>query len=110
MLLVQVQLFGTGIRHGLEVLHKCCRKVETISQKIWGSNPYVCRNYSGKTDRGPFCWGAEFIQNFGEIYGEIYLIGENFVGKKFSLGKIFVTYISSLFPDEKFFLRYNEYI
>ena len=38
---------------------------------------------------GPFCRGAEFIQNFDK--GEIYLIGENFVGKKFSLGKTFVT-------------------
>ena len=47
-----------------------------------GSNPYVCRTYSGKTGRGSFCWGPEFIQNF--LKGEIYLIGE------FSLGEIFV--------------------
>ena len=33
--------------------------------------------------------GAEFIQTFHK--GEIYLIGESFVGKKFSLRKIFVT-------------------
>ena len=38
---------------------------------------------------GPFCQGAEFISNFHK--GEIYLIGENFVRKKLSLGKIFVT-------------------
>ena len=36
-----------------------------------------------------FCRATEFIQNFHK--GEIYLIGENFVWKKFSLGKIFVT-------------------
>ena len=36
-----------------------------------------------------FAGGAEFIQNFHK--GEIYLIGENFVGKKFSLGKLFAT-------------------
>ena len=33
--------------------------------------------------------GGELIQNFRK--GEIYLIWENFVWKKFSLGKIFVT-------------------
>ena len=38
---------------------------------------------------GAFWLGAEFIQNFDK--GEIYLIGESFVGKKFSLRKIFVT-------------------
>ena len=38
---------------------------------------------------GLLAGGIEFIQNFHE--GEIYLIGENFVGKKFLLGKIFVT-------------------
>ena len=32
--------------------------------------------------------GVEFIQNFHK--GEIYLIRKNFVGKKFSFGKIFV--------------------
>ena len=38
---------------------------------------------------GLFAGGTEFIQNFHK--GEIHLIEENFVGKKFSLGKIFVT-------------------
>ena len=47
---------------------------------------------------GLFAGGTEFIQNFHK--GEIYLLGENFVRKKFSL----------LFPDQNFFLRYNEYI
>ena len=57
---------------------------------------------------GPFTGGTEFIQNFHK--GEIYLIGENFVGKKFSLGKFllpseyFVT-----FSQQKVFLRYNEF-
>ena len=37
-----------------------------------------------------FCRVAEFIQNFDK--DEIYLIGEKFfTGKKFSLGKIFIT-------------------
>ena len=66
------------IVYGLEILHKCGKKFETISQKMLGSDPYICRSYSGKTGRGSFCWGSEFIK------GEIYLIGE------FSLGEIFV--------------------
>ena len=36
-----------------------------------------------------FTGGTGFIQNFHKC--EIYLIGENFVRKKFSLGKIFIT-------------------
>ena len=74
--------------------------METVSQKFLGSNLYVCWSYSGKTGRMGegemglggrdfFARETEFIQNFHK--GEIYLIGENFVGKKFSLGKIFVT-------------------
>ena len=35
-----------------------------------------------------FAGGTEFIQNFHK--GEIYLLGENFVRKKFLLGKIVV--------------------
>ena len=38
---------------------------------------------------GLFAGVTGFIQNFHK--GEIYLIGKNFVGKKFSLGKIFIT-------------------
>ena len=63
--------------------------VETISQNILGSNPYVCRSYSGKPARGAFLPRGEFIQNFHK--GEIYLIGKKFLRKKFSLVKIFVT-------------------
>ena len=38
---------------------------------------------------GIFAGGIEFNQNFHN--GEIYLIGENFVGKMFPIGKILVT-------------------
>ena len=57
-----------------------------------------------------FLPGAEFIQNFHK--GEIYFIGENFVGKKISLEKTFclLANILSLFLDKMFFLRSNEYI
>ena len=44
---------------------------------------------AGKLIGGLFAGGTEFIQNFHK--GEIYLIGKNFVGKKLSLGKVFVT-------------------
>ena len=37
---------------------------------------------------GGLAGGTQFIQNFHK--GEIYIIGENFVGKEFSLGKMFV--------------------
>ena len=83
VLLVQVYWFETDTRYDLD------KKVETISQKIFGSNSYVCRSYRGKNGRVAFLPGAEFTQNFYK--GEIYLIVKNFVGKKFSLGKIFVT-------------------
>ena len=42
-----------------------------------------------KLVEGLFTEGTEFIQNFHK--DKIYLIGENLVGKKFSLGKIFIT-------------------
>ena len=38
---------------------------------------------------GFFTGVAEFFQNFHK--GEIYPVGENFDGKKFLLGKIFIT-------------------
>ena len=88
--MVQVHQFGTGTRYGLKTLHKCGKKVETIIQKIFGSDPYVGSSYSGKTGRGGFLSErGGFLQNFQK--GEIYLIGENFFGKKFLLGKVFVT-------------------
>ena len=45
---------------------------------------------------GLFTWETKFIQNFHK--GEIYLIGENFVGENF----YHPANISPLFPDEKF--------
>ena len=91
----QLCLSLQGLSYGLEI---CGKKVESISQKILGSNPFVCRSYSGKTDRGALLsegggGEVEFIQNFYK--GEIYLIRENFVGKKFSLFRYF-------FPTKSF--------
>ena len=51
LLLVQVQFFGSG-RYDLEILFKCGRRVETKSQKVLGSNPYVCSSYRGKNRGG----------------------------------------------------------
>ena len=39
MLLVQVQQFRTWNRYGLEILHKCGKRVETKSEKFWGVIP-----------------------------------------------------------------------
>ena len=35
MLLIEVQEFGTGNRYGLEVSHRCRKRVKTKSQKFW---------------------------------------------------------------------------
>ena len=49
---VQVQEFGTGTRYKLEILRQCGTRVRTKSQKVLGSNSYVCRSYRGKTGTG----------------------------------------------------------
>ena len=54
LVLVQVQQFRTGTRCKLEVLHQCCKRVKTESQKVLWANSYVCRSYRGKTGR---VWG-----------------------------------------------------
>ena len=52
--MVQVKSFGTGTRYRLEILHKCGKRVETKSQKMFGANFYVSRSYRGKTGREGF--------------------------------------------------------
>ena len=42
---IQVQYFGTGTRYKLEILHQCCKRVITKSQKVLGVNSYACRSY-----------------------------------------------------------------
>ena len=51
MLLIQVQLFGTGTRYGLETLRQYGKRVKTKSQTVLGTNTYVCRTYRGKIGR-----------------------------------------------------------
>ena len=36
----------------LEILHQCCKRVKTKSQKVLEANSYVCRSYRGKSVRG----------------------------------------------------------
>ena len=55
MVLLQVQIFGTGIRHGLETLQKCGKSVITKSSKPLEANSKVCRNYMGENGREPYC-------------------------------------------------------
>ena len=75
------------------MLHKCGKKIETISQKIptfveVTGDKLVGGLFSGGGRGGGLgLGGGEFIQNFDK--GEIDLIGENFVGNKISLGNIF---------------------
>ena len=47
MTVVQVHYFGTAARYGLEILHKCGKKFETKSQKVFvllTANFYICRS------------------------------------------------------------------
>ena len=41
----------TDTRYGLEFLHQCGKSIKTESQKVLGTNSYVCRSYRGKTGR-----------------------------------------------------------
>ena len=68
--------------YGFEILHKCGKKC----QKFWGLIPMLVGVTAEKLVGVPFCRGAEFIQKFHK--SEIYHIGENFVWKMFSLGKL----------------------
>ena len=47
--------------YGLEVLHKCGKMVKTKSQKVLGTNSYVCRSYRRKTGRGLFAFPSSWI-------------------------------------------------
>ena len=51
VVLVEVQQFRTGSRHGLEILHQCRKSVEIKRQKVLGVNSLVCRSYRGETGR-----------------------------------------------------------
>ena len=37
--------------YGLQVLHQYGKRVKTKSQKVFGTNSYVCKSYRGKTGR-----------------------------------------------------------
>ena len=83
----------------------CGRKFETISQKFWGSNPYVCSSYSGKTGKGAFLpGGPNLFKTFIEV--KYTLSREISPGKSFRWGKFlspcqyFVT-----FPRRKVFAQ-----
>ena len=64
-----------------------CLKLK--ARKFWGLIPTFVGVTAEKLIGRPFCRGTQYVQNLHK--GEIYLIGENFVGENFSLGKIFVT-------------------
>ena len=50
--MVQVQLFGTGTRSGLEILHQFDKSVNPKSQKVFGANSNVGRSYKEETGEG----------------------------------------------------------
>ena len=66
MLLAENMWFETGTRYGLEIKHQCGKRFKNISQKVFGTSFYVCRNYKGKTCRGPY-W-LTIVNRFGERF------------------------------------------
>ena len=65
------------------------KMLKLLARKFYGLIPLFVGAIAEKLVGGLFTRGTEFIQNFHK--GKIYLIGENFVGKKYSSGKIFIT-------------------
>ena len=65
------------------------KMLKLLVRKFYGLIPMLVGATAENLVGGLFTGGTEFIQNFHK--GEIYLIGGNFVGKKYSLGKIFIT-------------------
>ena len=47
--------------YGLEILHQSGKSVKTKSQKILGTNSYVCRSYRRKIARGVFLASPSWI-------------------------------------------------
>ena len=93
----QLCLSLQGLSYGLEI---CGKKVESISQKILGSNPFVCRSYSGKTDSGALLSeGGGGRSNLFKIFIKVRytLLGKISSGKSF---RYFVT-----FSRQKVFLQ-----
>ena len=63
------------------------KMLKLLARKFYGLIPLFVGATAEKLVGGLFTRGTEFIQNFYKIY----LIGGNFVGKKYSSGKIFIT-------------------
>ena len=91
--MVQVEQFGTGTRHELEILQQCGKSVRTKSLKVLGSNCYVCRSYRGKSGRRAFLAPpppilnrlknkAENIPFDKEIPNERYILQQKKIKKK----------------------------
>ena len=47
-------IFITGVRHDLEILYHCGKRVKTKSQNFLGVNSFVCRSYREKLAGGLF--------------------------------------------------------
>ena len=92
VILVQVHEFGTGTRCKLKILHQCGKKFKTKSQKVLGTNSYVCRSYRGKTGKGTFLppplpsWIGAFGQKKWVFDNHMKILNLNFKEKKYSQG------------------------
>ena len=69
--------FGQAL--GLEILHHCRKKFETLKQKFWGVNSYLRRSYRGKTvRRRDFCPPLPRILNMVKTWSSFSLIKNSF--------------------------------
>ena len=84
-------IIGTGTRYDLEILHKCGKKVETKSQNILESNPYIYRGYSRKTGRGLFARGSNIFKTFIKV--RYTLLGKSCWGKVSPPSRDFVAFL-----------------
>ena len=66
--MVQVQQFGTGASHCLEILHQSDERVKTESQEVLTANSYVCISYRGKTGAGE---GQDFLYALPILLGSL---------------------------------------
>ena len=66
--MVQVQLFETGTRYGLEILHQCVKMVKTKRQKVLEANTYFCK-LQGENG-GFFAPILNRVKNFAKFTGK----------------------------------------
>ena len=76
VVLVQVQLFGTGTRCVIDILHKSGKMVKTKSQTVLGTSSYFVEVTGEKLVGGHFCPTYIYFSSIRfTSYGILYLMG-----------------------------------